>query len=541
MAMLQLPDILQPPAWLSPVIPKSRGLDLLGLRAPAQAIGNNLMNGITTITPAVRYLSLRAWMLRTYALARAPDEWQAIRSWAANAEACIALGNRLAETHAPGVVGSDVASQLLEDPGEYIELKPLVMQIALQIYANPSSELGISFDRPSGVPGLSEERGLRLAEAVDDHFNSNKLADLVRQGQPLDKANLNNLREFGELAALNQIPDSERKVLIDSVMPEEPTTRERNRLATYSLLLLLTDKNNGTSSETDLFSAATSANEPYPPALDSIRDGWLSYLMRDMIAVCHESALACVVTALEGMQTGSATSVQRALVIESAMQRAIQDADLLKRAGLHDQPDRLSEMSFRNVFEALQQMHRIESSSDLRLARWLDKLSEKNIAELADSAGAGGCILLPLAWALVYYRTYSDEVSEDELPPELSRQGWARIGLAEVIKPSVEKFLEEDWSYLEVLQELLQRSVDQHLRIAWTRLRFEREPKDVAVISSDGRRWCYRKPFNPGRTASRVDQAISWLQQLKLIAPNGLTPEGKQILERNIGALEHVQ
>ena len=45
---------------------ENRGLDLLGLRAPAEAIANRLLNGVTTVTPAIRYLSLRSWLILRY-------------------------------------------------------------------------------------------------------------------------------------------------------------------------------------------------------------------------------------------------------------------------------------------------------------------------------------------------------------------------------------------------------------------------------------------------------------------------------------------
>lgn len=45
------------PDWVSFEADEIEGLDLLGLRAPVQAIGNELFNGVTTVTPKLRYLS----------------------------------------------------------------------------------------------------------------------------------------------------------------------------------------------------------------------------------------------------------------------------------------------------------------------------------------------------------------------------------------------------------------------------------------------------------------------------------------------------
>lgn len=49
---------LPAPDWISFEADKTEGLDLLGLRAPVQRIGNDLFNGVTTVTPKVRYLSV---------------------------------------------------------------------------------------------------------------------------------------------------------------------------------------------------------------------------------------------------------------------------------------------------------------------------------------------------------------------------------------------------------------------------------------------------------------------------------------------------
>jgi hypothetical protein len=45
------------PDWISFEADKSEGLDLLGLRAPVQHIGNQRFDGVTTVTPKLRYLS----------------------------------------------------------------------------------------------------------------------------------------------------------------------------------------------------------------------------------------------------------------------------------------------------------------------------------------------------------------------------------------------------------------------------------------------------------------------------------------------------
>ena len=134
------------------------------------------------------------------------------------------------------------------------------------------------------------------------------------------------------------------------------------------------------------------------------------------------------------------------------------------------------------------------------------------------------------------FRSPVDLNLPDDSEDFLSHQGWARIGLREVIHPYVQKSLTEDQSFVQVIADLTRRTVDQHLRVVWSRL--AQDPlRDVAVLNADGEIWGYRTDFRSGRTASRLRQAISWLQQLKLINDTGLTADGELVLNRALNAL----
>ena len=73
------------PDWVSFGAEKTDGLDLLGLRAPVQRIGNDLFDGITTVTPKVRYLSVLTWIMHRYSQARLPNGWAQFFRFAAGA------------------------------------------------------------------------------------------------------------------------------------------------------------------------------------------------------------------------------------------------------------------------------------------------------------------------------------------------------------------------------------------------------------------------------------------------------------------------
>ena len=119
----------------------------------------------------------------------------------------------------------------------------------------------------------------------------------------------------------------------------------------------------------------------------------------------------------------------------------------------------------------------------------------------------------------------------------LSYQGWRRLGLREVILPEMERLLREDLPVRNVAADFAYRVVQQHLQIAWSRLQVDLR-RDVALITSEGNRWFSRgKTYRAGRTASRLQQALGWMTQLKLIDTNGATADGEHVLTRALQVL----
>ena len=47
---------IEAPEWVDSGAVLTDGLDLLGLRLPVQTIGGSLLDGVTTVTPSVRYI-----------------------------------------------------------------------------------------------------------------------------------------------------------------------------------------------------------------------------------------------------------------------------------------------------------------------------------------------------------------------------------------------------------------------------------------------------------------------------------------------------
>ena len=139
------------PDWVSFDASKTQGLDLLGLRAPVQAIGNELLNGLTSVTPKLRYLSVVTWIIRRYSQARLPDDWAAFVQFSAAQEAVIVMANVLHDRAILNLIGVGKARSLVDAGRRTLPLDPLVQNIAFNIYASSSRQLGLTFQTDSGL------------------------------------------------------------------------------------------------------------------------------------------------------------------------------------------------------------------------------------------------------------------------------------------------------------------------------------------------------------------------------------------------------
>lgn len=110
--MQKIEDVALAPGMPELVVSEAKevgGLDLLGLHAPAEAVANRLMNGVTNVTPAIRYFGLRAWLTLRYLELGGLKNWDAFWVFAAKVESAIAYAGQIAKDPTPGLVGRDGA------------------------------------------------------------------------------------------------------------------------------------------------------------------------------------------------------------------------------------------------------------------------------------------------------------------------------------------------------------------------------------------------------------------------------------------------
>ena len=535
-APLTLPGAPSFPSWVDIGAKPIQGLDLLGLRLPVQAIGNSLLNGVTTVTPSVRYISLQAWIVYSYANARHPDRWQDFRTFASRVEAAVVLGNLLIDPKVVGAIGVDKAKRELAEAGDLLVLQDMVLQPAISIYANPCEQLGLTFSRDSGIPGLTWERGFPLAELIMDTVAKTSLGRRFSNGEVLAQATREELLELGRVLFIHDIPDQEADLLTNVLIPATPRPTDLPRIKTYASLLDLARRLRRCPLEEDIFHEAGSPKRQLDGLLHETLDGWLRYSVRDLIAVSHEAVLKEIVEAVQSQASVRNRSVRAEDAVGTLLGRNDDQREALRELGLFEAGEDPLLWRFEELRDRISQLTDDQVISG-NLARWQHPIRELEVSRIALRSGSGALSVLPVAWLLALRRAEVRPPTYSIPFDERAGLGWSRMGLFEVIEPTIQRFCREGWLLVEVMAELGYRTVDQHLRTAWARMVVDSK-RDVAVLISDGDRWWSRdKAVVAGRTASRLGQAIGWTEQLGLINNEGLTSRGGRILDRTLMVL----
>ena len=525
------------PDWVSFEADKTAGLDLLGLRAPVQQLSNRLFDGVTTVTPKLRYLSLISWIVWRYAHARLPDDRSSFLEFAAAQESAFVMANRSKSRSIIQLVGAQGADTELDTGKKKLDLKRLTKNIGFNIYVAASRQLNLTKEADSGLSKLSEERGEVLAKEFDKALKDTAYAARLAKTPRTAKISRDELNELAKPLSVVTIPRGERDILLDVVIPPKPTgAAELQRVRHYALLLWLTQTKEGIVEEGDIFEVGQRPPGDLPECLTETTDGWLSYVVRDCLAVCHEAVFGAVMRHVDRDSAARGAPALANDVVASLVTWAPEKDDALKTFRILKKGESAEHLSFRAVFDrvhALCEKGRMEAAG---LARWDGGLSETDLYEYASSSDDAAVALLPVAWCLAQERI-SQGGSKERRAWDLAGAGLLyQIGIRDVIRPKVAEFLEQDRSYRDVMAELVMRTVQQHLRVAWARFSTPRG-KDVSVLIADTESWSRNNGFSAGRTASRLSVAIDWLNQLHLTSEDGLTKAGERTLKRCLETL----
>jgi len=497
-------------------------------------MSNQLLDGVTTVTNRIRYLSFHCWLLRSYWSAGMPDDGAAFQAYVRRAEAALVLANRLVMPGVTGLVGADGADSSLRSSSDELPLNLQTQDIALGIYSSAARQLGLTVARPDfDVPGLSEERGIELASAFDALARETRLGQAIAAGTPPETTSREDLAAFGRIARIDEVPVAEQDVLGRTLIPERSVGPiERARTGTYTLLLSSAQMLDRTPTPDDLFEAAIRSDARTPPELAPMLDGWLAYIVRDMLAVVHEAVMEAITGELRDRQgfVPATEVIASALTSEADASRVLGDLHLLEpgekvhAVALGQVRDRLS-----NVTLAGRTEHR-------PLRRWDCALNEVAIIAAARAERQAAPYLAVVAWLLVMERLAPTLASSAE---QVTSHGFdersGRLPLLHELVPMYRRLLLEDATVGSAAAELSAWTVNQHLRVAHSRL-WSDPTRDGSLLVSDGELWHHRHSFGAGRTDSRLGQALSWLRQIGLVSDDGLTASGNIAMERGLAA-----
>jgi hypothetical protein len=350
---------IPPPDWVILGAGKTEGLDLLGLRGPVQSVGNHLLNGLTSVTPKIRYLSLLVWIAWRYAEGRLPASRSSFLEFAATQEAAMVMASLLNDsqngTTTLRLVGVGKARTILETGGANLPLKQLVDVIAFSIYASAGVQLRFLFeDVESGVYGLTMERGERLARAFGAIVGRSEYGRLLERKRRIASVPRRMIKELSSTINLDKIPAAERAILTDAVFPASPTSEdERRRLATFALLLWLSAKKNTPLDEEHLFEAARRPPRDIPGAFEATLDGWLDYQILDVLAVAHESVMAAVLEEVDRRCADGTPRAPSSEVIAALLGRTEDHDETLAQIGLLSDGESVRDLSFRKMLTEL--------------------------------------------------------------------------------------------------------------------------------------------------------------------------------------------
>lgn len=517
------------PGWV--VKPESyNGLDIMGLRAPPMRVGNYCLNGVVTVTPAIRYLGFYCWVLKNYWSQERPADSDSFLDYALRCEYALVVGNRLFEPGTIHLVGSSKAS--IDQGSSTFTYEPLSRTPAASIYSNVAVQLHLTATGKSPVPRLTDIRGIVLAREVANTLERSKLGRILAAEGPPETYEYEELIEFGSLAHLHTIPDEELTLLESCILPEEPIDEaERRRISSYGLFLDVAINEGKRPTEKEFFDSVFFSEHIAEP-LAEVRQGWSFFKTIEGLAALHENVLGHIVGNLRVSQH----AVDKKRLLERLV-NAPEQGDLLRDFGLLNEGEDLLSLSLSDLNERISEVTGDAHVNGGRLI-WSNPICMERVVEAGIHRKDGSIAAALIGWllALRMYRPTLD--GDNSVWMNIARSGLGRLGLREVIAPSVQHWLEDGTPAVVAMAYLAQRTVEQHLRIVWSRRNNDGLHRDAARLVVDGDRWQYRAFFGGGRMDSRLRQAFGWMRALGLWNRDGVTPKGQEAHARILKTLE---
>lgn len=492
------------PEWTEKI--EKRGLDPLGLQNGGVQLYQQLMPGISNVTLRMRYYGLYCWASEAYAREIGSTDESEWRRWIRRLEALYALV-AVSVGGETGVAGVDWADKRLALGEAVIDFADAASNDADKIryltqrlgvfggaYYSQMVEMGLfAVGQNHALPTRSDDLGLAAAKAFASAIGRRTeqlLVDTIRAGA-VGRETLKHLSPIVPAAIGTDSPECAGYEALLLASGNAASMDDRSRRDTLLLILRV-------ASALDLKPAADAVRwhlfspaNVQPAQLEPQRLRWEAYQTHDLFQVAAASLLRWAID----------------LIGEYAEGRSLPDLKAEIVARLADAKH--SDIAWKIFRDGL-------AASDEQIALWSRALtSRRRTAE-------------DKAWEAISLVAALDARVRDrsDLNAEITRS-FALEGGGRTIRTELRWYAagaERPVGEL-IADYVIERVVRRHSWVAMQKLRRQRD-YTFLFEARDGR-LVYRANYEPVATTPRLDPAIQFLVDVKLLGPAGITPLGR--------------
>jgi hypothetical protein len=502
------------PEWTE--LGQDGGLDPLGMQRPIEAIYQSLLPGISTITLRFRYYSFFPWILEVYARNEHNTDPAAFRVFQRRCETLFALiccrgdqelgvaGIDWAQKQLSAIEDQSVETTLIDfaagaDPEAEISQRYLRNKGGAfgGIYATQMSEMGlVHFGDQLNPISVCTTRALPLAEVFAAELGN--LAEVFLGAVKVGRVSISDLDRLDRIKPSSIKPGGEEHHLLADILlgkSAAPTAADATRRRTMLMLLRLTGGRKGIPRSEDAkweWFNADPFDKADPDGTEDVHALWSLYQACDLMRLAYENILSVALSVLES----------------SPGKRQTLDAVMEQLMGFIDPP---SDRSWQSYAASLVADDGTAASAKRAAMAMSD---ETDWAEKVRSS-------IALIAALVAKASEMEDLMERSLNAAEHFQS---------LRTEV-KFLKlrsADGAKSVINSMIRDRILKRHLWVASRKFRnqkaytFLMEPEEGVLR--------YRDHFRVSPSSPRLDQALRFLVDIKLLDENGLTELGKKEL-----------
>jgi hypothetical protein len=309
--------------WGDDLLDTTQGLDIVGVRGLDQSIELGLVNGITTISQRVRYLSLLTWAIGDFLHENATTgfEEKRLRAFLRRIEFLILASTRvdgeINGSDYTGALGANLHQEAIRD---LLDGKPTPVPddrggAILGTYFAPSKAVGLLTEGDETIPYKLTVRGKKMWETLNDHMLGSPIRRLLHSGGDLSRSMAEEAIPDLALGALERRPE-ETDLLKEALMrpwerdgrvpPERVTNAYSafNETISWSTSLLQSNPDNATGLLVRNYHRCVTGDSQ-----DATSMTWAEYEYRRRCHLCLELLLSSLVHGLDQYEQAAIAQV----------------------------------------------------------------------------------------------------------------------------------------------------------------------------------------------------------------------------------------